>query len=559
MKPRDYQKDAAKIAREKERSVFVLPTGTGKTFIGLLWLDSLFKDKKIKKALVLEPTRILVEQVYKFYKMLGMEVTKIYGVIPKERRRELWKKSKIVITTPETAYNDREYSREFDAVVVDEAHHSVGDDFYAKFLKESEARYRLGLSAFIPRKKRKEIEDYIGEIIEWGYEDKRIRKYIPNFLIDIFESPFYEREMKLYESFEKNSREDVKDRILWKLAMRFFSRDGALALRDSLNRDTKLSRLLEKYKSEIFSVRELHKLGSLFEILETFEFKKAIIFVDRVVVARKLLELLKDENAVLILGRRKKEEIKESLEEARKEETRYIISTSAGEEGLDLPTADLLINWSNVVNPVRFIQRYGRVLRKTTNLKFITHIVTPNTVDVDAFLKCLAYSMNYINLGMELFDHALKISEKREIIEILKDPMPLDVLSKYFSTPESEIRKILKVLMEKGDVIYFYTFEKLYIRKDSIENAILEYPDYFSPDIDSLKVVGKEFKSFKASFEGAFKRLKKKLPVRGIRFIWRREREGIEEIYYKSYDFLIRDEAVLEFVLKNAYTSKIYI
>ena len=65
--PREYQLEAFRYARSKGCSVVCLPTGTGKTLVGILFLKWLFEEGKIKGALILEPTRFLVSQVSGVY------------------------------------------------------------------------------------------------------------------------------------------------------------------------------------------------------------------------------------------------------------------------------------------------------------------------------------------------------------------------------------------------------------------------------------------------------------------------------------------------------------
>ncbi|HIP63245.1 MAG TPA: DEAD/DEAH box helicase, partial [Archaeoglobus profundus] len=62
---RPYQKEAVDYALRRKKVTLVLPTGTGKTIIGAYFLKNLLNS--IRKALVLVPTRILVEQTYKVY------------------------------------------------------------------------------------------------------------------------------------------------------------------------------------------------------------------------------------------------------------------------------------------------------------------------------------------------------------------------------------------------------------------------------------------------------------------------------------------------------------
>lgn len=173
------------------------------------------------------------------------------------------------------------------------------------------------------------------------------------------------------------------------LGIRMLCRDGAIALQETLQRPTVMSRVLgEEVLPLLESCKEVHKLEPCRDILDQHEFRKVVLFVDRVVVARKLANELEEYNPVLLIGRRRSssDEQRMAVKEAGKPENMLVISTSAGEEGIDLPTADLLISWSNVVNLVRFIQRQGRIMRigESSHPKVVTYIATPNSPDYES-------------------------------------------------------------------------------------------------------------------------------------------------------------------------------
>ena len=60
--PRRYQMHATEWALDRKQAVCCLPTGTGKTLVAVVWLKHLFGSGEIHRALVLEPTRLLVNQ-----------------------------------------------------------------------------------------------------------------------------------------------------------------------------------------------------------------------------------------------------------------------------------------------------------------------------------------------------------------------------------------------------------------------------------------------------------------------------------------------------------------
>ena len=572
LKPRPYQYRAKEIAIKQQRSVIVMPTGTGKTLIGLLWAKELLESGKVKKVLILEPTRILVEQVALFYKKIAdLSAFPIHGLMPMDVKKRGWR-SKIVVTTPEEVLFNLDKLDEFDAIIVDECHHSVGEDAFKKVLERTSAEWRLGLSAHIPKRYRKEIMNLIGEIYEWTPRDPEIAPYIPDWIGEIYETPLDKSAMEIYSEIERLWTESrSREKMLYALALRFLSRDGAIALKESVSKNTMLAKLLEPFRNRILELPDLHKYDKLRRILENYEFEKAIIFVDRVIVAKKLYSLLRNFQPVLITGKRSgvgDEQLKQALREARAPEHRVIISTSAGEEGVDLPSADLLILWSNVVSPLRFIQRHGRILRKTKPLKYVVYLVTPDTVDMNAFLDSIMLAKRAgvdINIDEELVKKLAKKSPRSLILNALETPMPQEWIREITGLTTTDVQRGLRMFLDEGEVFYVYTpLGKTIAKKEHIPILQEEYEEYFKPEEVKGKVIIK-LRTRKRSFEGGFNDIYKALEriiernsIDGLRVVIREERDSIEYIYTLSYNFRISDKELLRIVLKNAFSKKTY-
>jgi len=100
IKPRKYQLDASEKAKENESCVISIPTGMGKTLVGLMYAIYLLNENKARKILVLEPTRILVDQMYQYYvKNSNIPTEKIYGILEKKERISRWKNAIIACHT----------------------------------------------------------------------------------------------------------------------------------------------------------------------------------------------------------------------------------------------------------------------------------------------------------------------------------------------------------------------------------------------------------------------------------------------------------------------------
>ncbi len=546
MRLRPYQREAVEYALRKGRTVLVLPTGTGKTLIGAYFIKSLMDSGRVKRALVIVPTRILVEQTFRVYRRLGIDAVTVYGVYTRDEREEMWKKARVAISTPETVYNDMD-NVNVDAIVVDECHHAVGDDAYAKVLRDIKCDYVLGLTAFVPLRRRREIEGLIGEIREWPFDE--LKGYVSEWIGEIFEAEFNEEEMRIYEEIERR-RGTAKgsERLIYTLSLKYFAKDGALALKESLSKSNRISKLLSDLKDEVFGLRDLHKMESFKRVLKAYEgFEKAIVFVDRVVVARRVYEELRDryESALLIGG-----SVKESLDSVRMSEV--IVSTSAGEEGVDLPTADLLINWSNTSSPLRFIQRHGRIMRKTgRGVKFVVYIVTPYTVDADDLISSIEAVRGLIDIGVDkdVLEYIWRKTRVVSVLELLDRPMPIEWIKEVSGFSEREVRLALSRGIRSGSVVYLYTeLGKVYVRRDRVSSL------KFEPKHEGIVKVycrGRRRK-FKGDFEILFREIVKCLPVEGLDVTVLRKEGDLTVYDFKRYEFRIDDEELLKVVLSNA-------
>ena len=135
--PRLYQQTILGTAASKNTLV-VLPTGMGKSAIAFMLAAQRLHIYPNSKILMLAPTKPLCEQhVQTFRRHVEIPPEKIVlftGSVAPEKRAELWKEAKIVISTPQGLENDcinrRVRLEEVSLLVFDEAHHATGEYSY---------------------------------------------------------------------------------------------------------------------------------------------------------------------------------------------------------------------------------------------------------------------------------------------------------------------------------------------------------------------------------------------------------------------------------------------
>lgn len=557
VKLRSYQKRALERALELKRCVIVMPTGSGKTIVAGAWLETLFRERKIKKALVLEPTRILVDQnSLVLREKFDLDAKPLHGKKSRKEKEEAVR-AKVVVSTPEEAEVWLDDLADADALVVDECHHTVGKDPYVKVVEALKAEWRLGLTAFVPSSRRELIEKYIGPIVEFDWTDEEIRKYMPPYIGEVYEASLVGSCAELYEVFKRRwTKADKKERLLLSMAMRFLARDGPLALYESYKRDTSLGRFLRNFKDLIEScVREcpLHKLPSLKRALEDHEYEKALIFVDRVTVAK---EVAKELGAVALIG--KKTPI--MLENVKK--AKLIVSTSAGEEGVDLPEVDLLVIWSNTASSLRLIQRIGRLLRpkEKKKLKFLVFIVTPDTVDMDLLVEGLELAKKVgvdPNIDPKILRRLLLSSSVANVLEALEGrALPEDLVAELASVPLSRARRLLRKLGEEGIAAYVHSpYGKLWFLQEQAEVVEEEYPELLEAHEDvTIKVREVGIRGRPEDVKNA---LKDVLPLGPVTIEVKARTPTLEVYDVRKYNFKISNEKVLDLVIRNVSSKSL--
>ena len=149
---RPYQLDAVHalqrdISLGKDRFLFEMATGTGKTLTAAAVIKLFLKSRNASRVLFLVDRLELEEQARKaFIAYLSND----YSTVVYKENRDDWRRAEIVVTTVQSLLFDNKYRRlfsptDFDLVISDEAHRSIGGNARAVF--EYFVGYKLGLTA----------------------------------------------------------------------------------------------------------------------------------------------------------------------------------------------------------------------------------------------------------------------------------------------------------------------------------------------------------------------------------------------------------------------------
>ncbi|MEZ0290222.1 MAG: DEAD/DEAH box helicase [Sulfolobales archaeon] len=343
---RDYQREALeKWIESSYRGIIALPTGSGKTIIGLASVAELGRW-----TLIVAFTREQLKQWRDhFIKNMGLTRSEV-GVFYGEEKII----SPITITTYQTAFRHVEkLSPYFPLLIVDECHHLPADKF-RKIALHMFSPYRLGLSATPYREdgRHEELFPLLGGVV-YSKSAKELAEsgYLAPFTIKIVKVGLTPEEMKLYKELKKKY-EILSDNLS-------FQELVARAKKGDQNAIEAL-KIRSQFRMLVHMARE--KIEALRRIVseELRKGSKIIIFTQYIDQAEEIGRIL---GAPVITGETEPLVRKRNFEMFRSGEYRFLVITSVGDEGIDIPDANVGIIVAGTGSRRQFIQRLGRLLR----------------------------------------------------------------------------------------------------------------------------------------------------------------------------------------------------
>jgi type I restriction enzyme R subunit len=149
---RDYQKRALcalqdAVADGQTRFLFEMATGTGKTLTSAAVIKLFLRTGNARRILFLVDRLELEDQAAKAFKEY---LKNDFSTVIYKERKDDWRRAEIVVTTVQSLLFNNKYKRlfsptDFDLVISDEAHRSIGGNARAVF--EYFVGYKLGLTA----------------------------------------------------------------------------------------------------------------------------------------------------------------------------------------------------------------------------------------------------------------------------------------------------------------------------------------------------------------------------------------------------------------------------
>ncbi len=402
--PREYQKTAFENWKDnKQRGLFAMATGTGKTITSLNCLFEIYQRKGYYKAIILVPTITLVNQwELECRKFRFSNITKVYSknlTWRDEVERILFNEKYRTDKEPEISYiiisTYASYAREkvfnilngFDKkrllLIADECH-NMGSGSLVKRLKDIPYLRRIGLSATPERQfddeGNEKLRKFFGSEENYTYEysmEEAINKGV------LCKYMYYPHLVQLTQE-EMNAYVELSDRIA-----KYFNFDKGRF--DDIDEKLKMlllarKRIVHKAERKLDAFRDIiekryQRQGNLkytlvyvpegnmpdyiggnddFDRSEDIsddndaehlinQYTHVVTEVDDHVTVRKFVSSQKDREEILYDFANGKLQV--------------LTSMKCLDEGVDVPRSELAIFCSSTGNPRQFIQRRGRVLR----------------------------------------------------------------------------------------------------------------------------------------------------------------------------------------------------
>jgi superfamily II DNA or RNA helicase len=346
IKLRDYQEEAVEAwVSNKYKGIVSLPTGSGKTVVGVAAVS-----RKPVWTLVVAYTREQMRQWRDHFIRSCSVPQGSVGLFYSDEKRI----APITIATYQTAFRHIErLSPYFSMLIVDEVHHLPADKFRAIALGMF-APYRLGLSATVTREdgRHEELFPLMGGVIYRKTPQELVEAgYLSPFRIETIKVDLTPEEKKRFEELRKKYRDLARGMEFEDLVKA--AKNGDQVAAEALKVRSELRQLIHSASRKIEKVREI-------VARERERGSKILIFTQYIDQAETLGKILE---APVITGETEKKVRDRNFQLFRDGVERVLVITTVGDEGIDIPDANVGIIVAGTGSKRQFIQRLGRLLR----------------------------------------------------------------------------------------------------------------------------------------------------------------------------------------------------
>ena len=365
---RDYQKQTLDAwTLNDKRGVLVLPTGSGKTVIGIKAISLLNTP-----TIVIVPTLDLLDQWRtKLKEEFTIEVGTLGG-----GKHEI---KALTVSTYDSAYIHAEkLGNKFSLIIFDEVHHLPAESF--KQIAEMFASpFRMGLTATYEREDGLHTE--LNRLIGGKVFEKKVKDLAGEHL-----SPFKIQKIAVKLTAEEQKEYDHNQGIFTdylrinNITIRTPMDFQKIVIRSGRDPNARKA-LLARNKARDVALNSVSKIEKFSEILKKHKESRLFIFTEH----NKLVHRISKEFLIpAITYRTAVRERREILDRFRSGIYRAVVTSKVLDEGIDVPEADVGVILSGTGSGRAFVQRLGRILRKKEGKEAVLYeIVSAETSEIN--------------------------------------------------------------------------------------------------------------------------------------------------------------------------------
>ena len=494
-RPRPYQVDAYdEWVKNNHTGIFAMATGTGKTITSLNVLLEQYKINGYYNAIILVPTQILVNQWINECKKFNFKnifstydsdwVNQLKNVLLEKR---LGINSNFIFISTYASYNGNKFQlilKNFKCpntiLIADEAHNLGTKRSISNFLFG--INKRIGLSATPNRNfdesGTSEIENYFNSFSpRHTYCFSMINAINNKFLTPYY---YYPKFIKLNES-EMEAYAKYSEKLL-----KFFD------FEKGTYRDEASNLLIQRKRIIHQAANKKLKLLEILKNINNKNFKHTIVYVpegfepdysekDKSILEVEDIRIIDDYNSTVkslgikthqIIGGMGLKERQKVLDQFNDGLIQVLTAMKTLDEGVDIPATKCAIFCASTGNPRQFIQRRGRILRKSKGKKFATVydlIIEPNDhslwdyypkdkreklqkMEINIFRNELYRVANFLYASKNLTD--LHLRENNEISKLIEltELYNLDIFELINNLIETDTKSINNENIPKKDI-----------------------------------------------------------------------------------------------------------
>ena len=361
---RGYQQQALNRWLSERRGVVVLPTGAGKTYVGIEAIDEINNS-----TFVVVPTLDLVDQWKSELQVFNLPIGEYTG-----RQKTI---KSITVSTYDSAYTHAEkLGNRFELLIFDEVHH-LASEGYRQIAELFASPFALGLTATFEREDGK--HEVLGELLGGKiYEietEELTGEYLSEYTVERITVDLTPEERKAYdenvETFRKylmstditmRSPEDFQ-----KVVLRSGNDPEAWRAVRSRNTARQIAYSSESKLDELATLLEQHR-------------------DDRIIIFTRYNDLVYDVSNRFFIPSitytTKKSERQHILKQFKNNTYNAIVSSQVLNEGIDVPDANIGIILSGTGSNREYRQRLGRILRPSGDTAHLYEIVSSGTGEI---------------------------------------------------------------------------------------------------------------------------------------------------------------------------------